>query len=193
MVILRSRLGLDALVSQLAFLFLGVTLAVESSPISIGVLWGLFPFFLCLSIASYADNHNASSSSLASSASSCPSTCDCVSDCPLVNSISSSSRVLKCLQMSLLVLKDIIGGWLEVILGVAFGWGVLAFSKNFGSMLLKRILQCLAVLTFIELMQRTAIIRYCSALKELPPIEVVKQSIVLHLFWNIDPHPTMHI
>ena len=29
-----SKLGLDALVSELAFLFLGVTLAIEGSPIS---------------------------------------------------------------------------------------------------------------------------------------------------------------
>ena len=71
MVMFHSRLGLDALVSELAFLFLGVTLAVEGSPMSLGIFDATLSFFL-LSMASWTDSLRASSSSLASLASSCP-------------------------------------------------------------------------------------------------------------------------
>ena len=70
-VMFLSRLGLDALVSELAFLFLGVTLTVEGSPRSLGIFDAALLFFF-LSTASCADILRASSNSLASSASSCP-------------------------------------------------------------------------------------------------------------------------
>ena len=117
-VMFLSKLGLDALISELAFLFLGVTLAMEGSPISRGFLGGSFPFFLCHSMASWVDNLKASSSSFASYASSYLGSYEWVSDCPLVNSTSSSSRALKCFRMSSSVSKDMVRGWLGVILGV---------------------------------------------------------------------------
>ena len=58
------------------------------------------------------------------------------------------------------------------------------FGDDFGSIQLKSIMQRLAVLGYIDLMQRAALIRYCSAFKKVLPVEVVKQSMVLHLSWN---------
>ena len=55
------------------------------------------------------------------------------------------------------------------------------FGDDFGSIQLKSIMQRLAVLAYIELMQRAALIRYCKALKKVLLVEVVNQSMVLHL------------
>ena len=104
-VMFRSRLGLDALVSELAFLFLGVTLAVEGSPISLAILDAALCFFL-LSTASCVDILMASSNSFASSASSCPGKLETVREWLLVKSSSSSSRALKCLLMISEVSED---------------------------------------------------------------------------------------
>ena len=105
-VMFRSRLGRDALVSELAFLFLGVTLAVEGSPFSWVGFWAALCFLFCLSMASWADSLRASSNSLASSASSCPGSWEWVREWLLVNSSSSSSRALKCFLMNSEVSED---------------------------------------------------------------------------------------
>ena len=117
-----SRLGLDALVSEPAFLFLGVTLAVEGSPISLATLGAALIFFF-LSIASWADNLSASSNSLASSASNCPGNWVCVREWLLVNSSSSSSRALKCLLIISEVSEDMIG-----LVGRGLGFGLAVFG-----------------------------------------------------------------
>ena len=62
-----------------------------------------------------------------------------------------------------------------------------------GSIQLKSIMQCLAVLAYIELLQCTALIRYCSALLKVVPVEDVMQSVVLYLSLDTDHHLTMHI
>ena len=64
----------------------------------------------------------------------------------------------------------------------------LIFVENFDSIQLKRIMQRLAVLAYIELLQRTALIRYCSALWKVVLVEDVMQSVVLYLFLDIDHH-----
>ena len=46
----------------------------------------------------------------------------------------------------------------------------LGFGSDFGSIQLKQIMQRLAVLGYIELMQRAALIRYCSALMILASV-----------------------
>ena len=131
-VMFRSRLGLDALASELAFLFLGVTLAVEGSPISLGALGASLSFFF-LSMASWADRRSASSNSLASSASSCPGSWECVREWLLVNSSSSSSRALKCFLMKSEVSEDVISWWEKGCFGnfwmqYGFGRNLAAFS-----------------------------------------------------------------
>ena len=47
-------------------------------------------------------------------------------------------------------------------------------------------MQHLAILAYIELLQRTTLIGYCSALMKLSPVEAVMQSVVLHLFLVIE-------
>ena len=56
MVIPLSKMGLDAVVPESAFLLIGVTLAVDGSPFSWVGFGAALCFFLCLSIASLADN-----------------------------------------------------------------------------------------------------------------------------------------
>ena len=130
-VMFRSRLGLDALVSELAFLLRGVTLAVEGSPISLTIFDATLIFFF-LSLASCADSLRASSNSLASSASSCRGSCEWVWEWLLVKSSSSSSRALKCLLIISEVSEDMVlsGSWGVVwVLLDAVGCG-----SDFGSM-----------------------------------------------------------
>ena len=137
-VMFLSKLGIDALISELAFLFLGVALDVEGSPISWGFLGGSFSFFLCRSMASWADNVKAFSSSFASYASNCPSSYEWVSDCPLMNSTSSSSKALQCFQMSSFVSEDMVRGFLGVILGVGVGCGCKFSVENLTALSWKR-------------------------------------------------------
>ena len=130
-VMFRSRLGLEALVSELAFLFRGVTLAVEGSPRSLIIFDATLIFFF-LSLASCADSLRASSNSLASSASNCPGSCEWVWEWLLVKSSSSSSRALKCLLIISEVSEDMVlsGSWGVVwVLLDAVGCG-----SDFGSM-----------------------------------------------------------
>ena len=54
-------------------------------------------------------------------------------------------------------------------------------------------MQCLVVLAYIDLLQRVALISYFSIPLMLVPIEVVIQSVVLHLFLVIDDHFSAHI
>ena len=67
------------------------------------------------------------------------------------------------------------------------------FSENSSSIHLKTIMQRLAVLGYIKLLQRAALIYYYSVPLKLAPVEVVMHSVVLHLFLVIDDHFTMHI
>ena len=57
----------------------------------------------------------------------------------------------------------------------------LEFVNNFGSMQLKSIMQRLAVLGYIELMQRAALIHYCSALMILASVSDIMQRSLVHL------------
>ena len=66
-------------------------------------------------------------------------------------------------------------------------WGSLGcldavwFGDDFGSIQLKSIMQRLAVLGYIELMQRAALSGYCSALKNFPPVSDVLQCSPVYL------------
>ena len=62
-----------------------------------------------------------------------------------------------------------------------------------GSIQLESVMQHLAVLGYIELLQCAALIYYYSALMKLAPVEAVMQSVVLHFFLDIVDHFTMHI
>ena len=53
-------------------------------------------------------------------------------------------------------------------------------------------MQRLAVLAYIELLQRAALIRYCSAPLKMVPVEDVMQPVALYLFLDIDYHFKMH-
>ena len=187
----RSRLGLDALVSELAFLFLGVTLAVDGSPFSWVGFRAALCFFLYLSMASWADSLRASSNSLASSASSCPGNWEWVREWLLVNSSSSSSRALKCFLMNSEVSEDIFQGRV----GRWFGcfWMQFGLGNDFGSIYLEQIMQRLAILAFIDLLQRAALTGYCSALLNLAPVIDVMQCSLVYLSLGFAYYLTMHI
>ena len=66
------------------------------------------------------------------------------------------------------------------------------FRQDFDSIQLKTLMQRLAVFTYIKLLQRAAIICYCSAPLKVVPIEGVMQSVVFYLFLDIVYHFTMH-
>lgn len=51
------------------------------------------------------------------------------------------------------------------------------FSENSGSIQLKTVMQRLAVLGYIDLLQRDALICYCNVPLKLAPVEVVMQSV----------------
>ena len=66
------------------------------------------------------------------------------------------------------------------------------FGNDFGSIQLKSIMQCLEVLGYIDLMQRAALIRYCSALMIVASVSEVMQCSLVHLFLGCAYYLTMH-
>ena len=68
-----------------------------------------------------------------------------------------------------------------------------SFGSDFGSIQLKQIMQRLAVLDYIELMQRAALTGYCSALLNLAPVSDVLQCSPVHLILGLAYYLIMHI
>ena len=69
---------------------------------------------------------------------------------------------------------------------------VVDFREISGSIQLESIMQCLAVLDYIELLQHAASICYCITLLKLSLVEVVMQLVFLYLFLDTDHYFTMH-
>ena len=141
-----------------------MTLAIEGSPISWGAFYVVVHFFL----------------SLASSSVDCLGKWKWVSDWPLVNSVSSSWRLLKCLRMISSVSEDIFGWfgcrWLgDLRVGLeAFGCNV-----NLGSIQLRTIMQCAIVLHIYR------IIAACPIMMYMLPI-LVQQHYEWHFIYLLD-------
>ena len=78
-----------------------------------------------------------------------------------MNSSSSSSRALKCLLRISEVSEDMVAGGSWRVSWVLLD--AIVFGSDFGSIQLKQIMQRLAVMGYIDLMQRAALTGYCSA------------------------------
>ena len=107
-----------------------------------------------------------------------------------MNSSSSSSRALKCFLINSEVSEDIVLGESWELVWVLLD--AVGFGNDFGSIQLKPIMQRLAVLDYIELMQRAALICYCSALMILASVSDVMQCSLVHLFLGCAYYLTMH-
>ena len=108
-----------------------------------------------------------------------------------MNSSSSSSRALKCFLINSEVSEDIVLGESWELVWVLLD--AVGFGSDFGSIQLKPIMQHLAVQGYIELLQRTAFIRYCSALLILAPVGDIMHWASVYLFLGCDHYLTMHI
>ena len=66
-------------------------------------------------------------------------------------------------------------------------------GNDFGSIYLEQIMQRLAILAFIDLLQRAALTGYCSALLNLAPVIDVMQCSLVYLSLGFAYYLTMHI
>ena len=66
------------------------------------------------------------------------------------------------------------------------------FSENLCSIQVENHNEVQAVLDDLKLMRHAALSGYCSTHLKLIPVNVVIQSVILHLSWNIGFYFTMH-